>query len=102
MADGSDFLQAEIRRSHRERDEHYRAVVAVLNPRWHVIECCGGIQWILQRRDGERAGGPRWTGVSYFRTRGALVRTCRQKCEQCDRYAIATLEALPENFSGGR
>jgi hypothetical protein len=42
-----------------ESDDRYPAV-AVLNGRYRVIECGAGIQWILQRRGGERHGRARW------------------------------------------
>lgn len=50
---------------HQETADSYAAVVAQLNDQWRVIECRDGIQWILQRRDGQRAGQPRWMGVRY-------------------------------------
>ena len=55
--------------SSSEEAETNRAVVAVLNPRWRIIECRDRIQWILQRRAGLRHGQPRWDGRCYCRTR---------------------------------
>lgn len=54
-------------RKHRssETADDYRHVVAQLSDGWRVIVCAGGIQWILQRRDGERAGRARWVGIDY-------------------------------------
>ena len=70
--------------SHRERDDAYRNVVAQLAPRWRVIICRDGIQWILQRKEASH-GGP-WRGVSYNTTnRDGLLRAC------------GSLEALPSN-----
>ncbi len=54
-----------IRSSHRESDDNYARVVARLDDGWRVIVCRDDLQWILQRRDGERAGGARWAGVVY-------------------------------------
>ena len=37
--------------SHRESDDDYRDVIALLAPRWRVICCRDGIQWILQKKE---------------------------------------------------
>lgn len=87
--------------SHRERDDAYRYVVVWLNEHWRVIECRDGIQWILQRSDGERHGQTRWSGRSYCRTRNALIRASRDLAGEIDGSAMAILEGLPE-WIGGR
>lgn len=102
MAEGASMILAKSQKSHRERDDAYRAVVAVLNPSWRVIECHHGIQWILQRRDGYTGGLPRWTGDRYFTTRAALVATCQHHCGQQDPLATEKLAALPKNFVWGK
>src|SRR5262245_23488791 len=56
-----------------EEADNYRAVVAILNPRWRIIECRNGIQWILQRSAGLRHGKTRWEGRCYCRTRECLL-----------------------------
>ena len=86
--------------SHRESDTGYRAVVAVLNDRWRVIECRDGIQWILQRQDAARSlhGAP-WRGRSYCRTRAALIRDVGRHAGEISPAAMAILEALPERLS---
>ena len=81
---------------HQETADSYAAVVAQLNDQWRVIECRDGIQWILQRRDGQRAGQPRWMGVRYFRTREALITASRALCGCCDPAARGVLAALPD------
>ena len=86
--------------NHRESDDNYDRVVARLDDRWRVIVCRDDVQWILQRRDGERAGRARWTGVGYFLTREALLRVSRASCAWIDPAALAVLEALPEHFGG--
>lgn len=52
-------------RKPRESTDDYPQIVARLSDKWRVILCTAGVQWILQRRDGERAGGARWAGVGY-------------------------------------
>jgi len=56
-----------------ESSDEYAHVVAVLDAKRRVIECAARIQWIIQVRN--RKGGPRpWRGVSFCRTKEALVR----------------------------
>ena len=68
-----------------------------------VIGCKDGIQWIVQRR--RCADG--WTGMSFCRTRDALIRFARLRItpngewpyRELPRDALAVLEALPERHS---
>ncbi len=89
-------------RKPRESADDYPSIVARLSDRWRVIVCAGGIQWILQRRDGERAGGTRWTGVGYCMTREALLRLCRGLESPVDPAALSALAALPEHITVAR
>ncbi len=43
-----------------EESDAYSDVIATLGPRWRVIACREGLQWILQRHQGKTpgAGGP--------------------------------------------
>lgn len=81
--------------SHRESDAYYHGVVAVLTDHWRVIVCKDGIQWILQRRAGERHGTARFDSRSYVRARQALMRLCRERAGEIDPSALSILEALP-------
>jgi hypothetical protein len=83
---------------HHESADDYHGIVARLSARHRVIICRDQIQWILQRREGERHGQARWAGVGYFRTRAALLRASRALCTQIDPVALAVLAALPEHF----
>ena len=47
-------------------------MVAVLDDDHRVIECAARIQWIIQKRVSRR--GYPWEGVSFCRTREALIR----------------------------
>ena len=82
--------------SHRERDDAYRNVVAQLAPRWRVIVCKDGIQWILQRKEASH-GGP-WRGVSYHTNRDGLLRACGS-LEEASCGALEALEAFPDYAS---
>lgn len=70
--------------SHCERDNDYLHVLCQLSDHLRVIRCKDDLQWILQKRDGTRSGLPRWTGVSYFVTRAALIRACQSRCADTD------------------
>ena len=82
--------------SHRERDDAYRNVVAQLAPRWRVIICRDGIQWILQRKEASH-GGP-WRGVSYHTSRDGLIRACGS-VGALNNDPLEALEALPDYAS---
>lgn len=82
--------------SHRERDDAYRNVVAQLAPRWRVIICRDGIQWILQRKEASH-GGP-WRGVSYNTNRDGLLRAC-WSLEALPSNGLEALEVFPEFIS---
>lgn len=89
-----------FQRQHHETADCYIRLVAQLTDRWRVIVCNGGIQWVLQQKRGERRGRARWTGVGYFQTRNALIRTSHALCGHIELFAAATLEALPAHISG--
>ena len=86
--------------SHRERDDAYRSVVAQLAPRWRVIACRDGIQWILQRKEASH-GGP-WRGVSYHTNRDGLLRACGSLNLLSDANSTEILGELPEHISQTR
>jgi hypothetical protein len=55
-----------------ETSNDYPRVVAILNDgKTRVIVCYAGIQWIVQRRQGEQ-----WHSRSFCRTKEALLRCC--------------------------
>ncbi len=91
-----------VRRGPGETADRYPGVVVQINRRWRVILCSAGVQWILQRHDGERAGGARWAGVGYCQTREALVRLCRASCGPVSPSIWAVLDSLPDHITRGR
>ena len=70
-----------------ESAENYPRVVVVLDANTRIIECAAGIQWILQVR--KRKGRYPWEGVSFFRTKTALLHAGRNH---------PALQALPDRF----
>jgi len=83
--------------AHRESHDDYSHTLCV-SGEFRVIICKDNLQWIIQRRDNPQKtlAGARWRGLSYCRSRKALVRLWRAKTGQTG----GALEALPENFDG--
>ena len=82
--------------SRAEEADHYDSVVARLNRNWRVIVCSARIQWVLQRRRGQRRGRARWEGRSYCRTKEAITRLSRRFARPIDPVAAAIMAALPD------
>ena len=78
-----------------EEADDYHAIVAILNDHWRVIVCRAGIQWILQRRAGERRGRARWASRSYCRTKEGLTLFSHEHAGEIEPAALAILAALP-------
>src|SRR6056297_1949827 len=87
-------------RAHHETSDTYSGDIARLCPRHRVIVCKEAIQWIVQKRDAQRSGRTRWTGIGYFRTREALIRVSRTTCTRINPGAMAILAALPDMIGG--
>ena len=86
--------------SYRESDDDYGCIVTRLGDVGRVIVCRDDLQWILQRRDGKRAGRARWASVGYCTTREGLLRLCRAFGARIDPSEWAALVALPVNIAG--
>jgi hypothetical protein len=89
-------LDAPKRVNRHESSDSYSDVVAVPNPKWRVIRCRDGVQWILQCCDTLKPDVGLWRGRSYCRTREALLRVCAAHAGQIDPTAAAVLAALPD------
>jgi hypothetical protein len=86
----------------RERHEletydEYARVVVRLDDKTRVVECRDGVQWIVQRAQIGHAQQREWTGVSFCRTKEALLR-----CAGVKPGDNATLDALPDRFPEAR
>jgi hypothetical protein len=99
MRDFDNKVPRSVPQPHHETSDDYIKVVACLKENWRVIVCKDNIQWILQRRDAERSGSPRWRGVSYHCERKALIGVSRACAKEFDLTALAQLEALPALFN---
>jgi len=92
-------VQAPASASHRERDDNYAAVIVQLAPRWRVIVCRDGIQWILQKRSVLAPNTGTWSGKSYSTTKSGLMAACSRLELLSDTSALAILDALPAKLS---
>lgn len=85
--------------AHETADE-YPCIVARLNDTWRVITCKNGIQWIVQKRQ----GNGQWRGVTFHRTRDVLMRDARDANTRqsargtIDPAAWEALAALPDHI----
>lgn len=86
------FAQAPSR---RETDDNYGAVLAPLAPRWRVILCRDGKQYILQRQYGGSLHEAVWRGESYHTTQRSLIRDCAKRDLLSDDMAQAAISRLP-------
>ena len=91
---GSDRKPAPVGLYARESDDNYPAMTH-LDDRHRVINCRDGIQWIVQRRMNTSGSG--WRGLSFCRTREALIRDAERRLgAPIPKDAAAILSALPE------
>jgi hypothetical protein len=89
-----------LKLSNRERDDSFGQVVIQLAPRWRVVVCKDRLQWIIQKRSAEPLHRGEWRGHSYVTNRSSLIRLCASLELLSDNVARASLDALPEQFSG--
>jgi hypothetical protein len=79
-----------------ETAESYGHVVVRLNPRWRIIACRDGLQWILQyRASAETYSRARWASRSHCRTGEVLIRCVHEHAGAIDPAAAAILAAPP-------
>ena len=83
----------------REISDFYSRVITVLAPRWRVVTCRNGIQWILQKRTAEPLHKGIWRGHSYHTTQNSLIEACAKLELLSDDRARAAVDALPSIIS---
>ena len=84
--------------SHRERDDHYAKVIVQLGPRWRIITCKHGIQWILQKRSVAPPNTGTLAGKSYATTRDGLIAACSGRGLLSESSMVVILSALPDRI----
>jgi hypothetical protein len=88
--------------SHRETDDGYERVAAILSDDLRVIVCARRLQYILQRRYADGLRGATWRAVGYFLTRTSLIRFCERLEALSGTTLVAPLAALPEKARAWR
>ena len=86
--------------SHREKDDSYRSVIIQFAPRWRVIACKHGAQWVIQHRTADPLHRGVWRGRSYVTTRESLIKACARVATLLDPPVMAILSALPDRIGG--
>lgn len=77
-----------------ETSDTYLYVVARPKECWRIAVCQSGIQWLLQRVDGERNGVTRWTTCAYAMTKPGLRKALRRFLTLSDVNAEAIINEL--------
>jgi len=83
--------------SHRERDNNYADIVVQLAPRYRVILCPKGLQWIFQEQEASHEGP--WRAQEYHTSRESLLNACGKRGFISDPNVEAVLHALPDHVS---
>ena len=83
--------------SHRERDDDYAFIVVHLAPRYRVILCPQGLQWISQQQECSHEGP--WRAKSYHTSRDSLLSAYGKRGFLSDPNVKAVLHALPDHVS---
>lgn len=83
--------------SHRERDDNYADTVVQLTPRYRVILCPQGLQWIIQEQEASHEAP--WRAQEYHATRESLLKACGKRGLLSDANAEAVLYALPDHVN---
>ena len=83
--------------SYRERDNNYADIVVQLAPRYRVILCPQGLQWIVQQQECSHAAP--WRAQEYHTSRESLLNACGKRGFLSDANAEAVLHALPDHVS---
>ena len=83
--------------SHRERDDNYADIVVQLAPRYRVILCPQGLQWIFQEQEASHEGP--WRAEGYYTSRNSLLKACGKLGFLSGPNAEAVLHALPDHVS---
>ena len=82
-----------------ERSDRYAHVLWRLGPRWRLIVCSDGYQWIAQYNKNV-AAEPSWVSRKFFRTRHGIESflTTRDKNSQFYEDALHRVSLLPKHF----
>jgi len=91
-------VDAQVKCTHRERDDNYARVIATPALRSRIIMCRDRMQWIVQKKEASHAGP--WRAEGYYTCRESLVKACGKLGLLSDANTEAVLHALPERITG--
>ena len=60
-----------------ESSGDYAGILLYLSETCRIVLCRDGRQWVVQTKDGQRAGAARWTGRGYAQTQEGLLGVLR-------------------------
>jgi hypothetical protein len=83
--------------SHRERDDDYAYIVVQLAPRYRVILCPQGLQWIIQEKEASHEAP--WRTQEYQTSCKSLLKACGKRGLLSDPNVEAVLHALPDHVN---
>ena len=81
---------------HRESDDNYQWVAALLTDDLRVILCKNGLQYIPQRRHADGLRGATWRSLCYCTLKKSLMRLCDGLEGRSGPVSTGPLAALPE------
>ncbi|MBF9024762.1 hypothetical protein HKCCD6035_04280 [Rhodobacterales bacterium HKCCD6035] len=81
-----------------ETSDLYMGVVARPLNNLRIAVCRNAIQWLVQVRDGERCGRPRWKTCAYVTTRPGLIAALRKYGTLSELDAADVVDALPSRL----
>ena len=92
-------VDAQVEYTHRESHDAYWKVIAQPAPRWRIIACKHGMQWIVQKRSTEAPNTGVWVGFSHCTTRNTLIEVCSRLDFLSGANTEAVLHALPARIT---
>jgi len=90
-------VDAQARCTRRERDDNYAHVIANPSPRWRIIMCRDGMQWIIQKKEASHEGP--WRAEGYYTRRESLIKACGKLDLLLDANTEAVLHAPPARIT---
>lgn len=87
-----------VKQERREEHDDYCRVICKLANGWRLVVCRDHLQFIVQRKRGERCGRPRWEGTAFLQTRAGVDRFCR-KLNRLLPSARRLIDKLPDHIT---
>ena len=82
--------------THRESDDNYQWVAAMLTDDVRVILCKNALQYVPQRRHADGLRGATWRSLCYCAVKTSLIKACEGLESRSGPVSTAPLAVLPE------